>query len=160
MDTLGAPALAFVVAAFFSLLELVTSQFPQTFSFLRRSGSFYAYGVAYGTLALLATIGINKLSAANAIKLKELGYRILGSELLLSAISLKALLHIRLFNVTAWAETFPVGVETLLQLLALRRINIQHWNATQAFIATRASQYTDLESVRKSCAVCRVTSPK
>ena len=151
MDTFGAPAIAFAVVAFFSLLELVTSEFPQTISFLRRSWAFYAYGFAYGALAFIATIGINKLSAANAIKLEGLGLSSPWIRAFAIGISFKALLHIRLFTVTAGGQTFPVGVETLVQLFEpwlKRRINIQHWNATQAFIGTRTKKYNDLKQVQ------------
>jgi len=70
-------------------------------------------------------------------------------------VTLKAFLHIRLFNVTIGAESFPVGVETLVQLFEpwlQRTIELDHFNALRNYIAPLALRYTDLDLVKKQIA--------
>lgn len=49
------------------------------------------------------------------------------------------------------SEAFPDGVETFVQLFEpplTRRIIIDHFNALQEFISTRAANYSDLDKVQ------------
>jgi len=151
----GPSILAFFVAAFLSLLELVTSKYPQTSFLLWRSRAFYAYGFIYGLLALGATLGLGALSATGAIKLQGLGMSSPWVQAVAIGISFKALLHIRLFSVTTGSEAFPIGVETLVQLFEpslTRKILLDHFNALQGFIGPRADKYRDLVNVKKNIA--------
>ena len=152
MSSVGPSILAFCVAAFLSLLELVTSKYPQTFFLVRKSWAFFTYGVIYGLLALGATLGLNALSAAGAIKLEGLGMSSPWIRAIAIGVSFKALLHIRLFSVTAGSEAFPIGVETFVQLFEpplTRRILFDHFNALQRFIGPRAEKYADLDKVKE-----------
>jgi len=58
-------------------------------------------------------------------------------------LTIKALLHIRLFNVsTGPGSSFPVGVEMIVQLFEpwmLRRLVLDHWNKLQTFVKPRAA---------------------
>ena len=151
MNAAGPPVLAFCVATFLSLLELVTSKYQQTSFLLRKSVAFYLYGIIYGLLALGATLGLGALSAAGTFKLEGLGMSNVWMRAIAIGISFKALLHIRLFSVTTGSGAFPIGVETLVQFFEpplTRRILLDQFNAMQAFIDPRAKKYNVLAKVK------------
>ncbi len=112
---LGPPALAFVIATFLALLELVTSKYPQTFFLLRKSPAIYGYALIYGVMAFGVTLGIGALIKAGSIKLQGIGLANVWVQVAAIGISFKALLHIRLFSVGLGSESFPVGIETGLR---------------------------------------------
>ena len=149
---LGPPALAFVIATFLALLELVTSKYPQTFFLLRKSPAIYGYALIYGVMAFGVTLGIGALIKAGSIKLQGIGLANVWVQVAAIGISFKALLHIRLFSVGLGSESFPVGIETLVQLFEpwlLRMVELKEFYAVRSHIAPRAQKYQDLNEVKR-----------
>lgn len=136
-------------------LELITSKYPRTFSLLRRSWAFYVYALIYGVIALCVMLGLGALVKSETVKLEGLGLSSPWVQAVVVGVTFKAFLHIRLFSVSIGAESFPVGVETLVQLFEpwlLRTIELDHFNALRNYIAPRAQKYTDLALVKNQIA--------
>ena len=78
---------------------------------------------------------------------------------LLVGFSVKAVLHIRIFTVsTGPNQSFPVGLETLVQLFEpwmLTSLDLDHFSAQQAFIKPRAARQADLATA-KSAALANI----
>jgi len=145
---LGPPILAFAIATFLAFLELVTSKYPRTAFLLRKSSALYGYVLVYGLIAFGVTLGIGSLIKAEIIKLSGIGLSNPWAQAVAVGVSFKALLHIRLFSVSVGSETFPIGVETLVQLFEpylLRTIDLDCFNAMEAYIAPRAAARQNLE---------------
>ena len=155
MNQLGPASLSFALATSLAALELITSKYPRTFSLLRRSWAFYTYAVIYGVIAFCVMLGLGALVKAGMIKLEGLGLSSPWVQAIVVGVTFKAFLHIRLFSVSIGAESFPVGVETLVQLFEpwlLRTIELDHFNALRNYIAPRALKYPDLDLVKKQIA--------
>jgi hypothetical protein len=155
MNQLGPALLSFALATSLAALELITSKYPRTFSLLRRSWAFYTYAVIYGVIAFCVMLGLGALVKSGTIKLEGLGLSSSWVQAIVVGVTFKAFLHIRLFSVSIGAESFPVGVETLVQLFEpwlLRTIELDHFNALRNYIAPRALKYPDLDLVKKQIA--------
>jgi hypothetical protein len=155
MNQLGPALLSLALATSLAALELITSQYPRTFSLLRRSWAFYAYATIYGIIAFCVMLGLRALLKSGTVKLEGLGLSSPWVQAVAIGVAFKAFLHIRLFSVSIGAESFPVGVETLVQLFEpwlLRTIELDHFNALRNYIAPRAQKYTDLDLVKKQIA--------
>jgi hypothetical protein len=155
MNQLGPALLSLVLATSLAALELITSKYPRTLSLLRHSWAFYAYGIVYGIIAFCVMLGLRALVKSGTVKLEGLGLANPWVQALATGVTFKALLHIRLFSVSIGAESFPVGVETLVQLFEpwlLRTIELDHFNALRNYIAPRAQKYIDLDLVKKQIA--------
>ena len=155
MNQIGPALLSFALAASLAALELITSKYPRTFSLLRRCWAFYAYAIIYGVIAFCVMFGLGALVKSGTVKLEGLGLSSVWVQAVVIGVTLKAFLHIRLFNVTIGAESFPVGVETLVQLFEpwlQRTIELDHFNALRNYIAPLALRYTDLDLVKKQIA--------
>jgi hypothetical protein len=81
------------------------------------------------------------------------------SKAALIGLSVKALLHIRVFTVsTAPHQSFPVGLETFVQLFEpwmLTSIDLDHFVQQQDFIKPRATRQADLATT-KSAALANI----
>src|SRR3984957_20127325 len=152
MNQLGPALLSFALATSLAALELITSKYPRTFSLLRRSWAFYTYAVIYGVIAFCVMLGLGALVKSGTLKLEGLGLSSSWVQAIVVGVTFKAFLHIRLFSVSIGAESFPVGVETLVQLFEpwlLRTIELDHFNALRNYIAPRALNYPDLDMFKK-----------
>jgi hypothetical protein len=155
MNQLGPALLSLVLATSLAALELITSKYPRTLSLLRRSWAFYSYAIVYGIIAFCVMLSLQALVKTGTVKLEGLGLANPWVQALAIGVTFKALLHIRLFSVSIGAESFPVGVETLVQLFEpwlLRTIELDHFNALRNYIAPRAQKYIDLDLVKKQIA--------
>jgi hypothetical protein len=155
MNHLGPALLSSALATSLAALELITSKYPRTFSLLRRSWAFYAYAIIYGIIAFCVMLGLEVLVKSGTVKLEGLGLSSAWVQAVVVGVTFKAFLHIRLFSVSVGAESFPVGVETLVQLFEPwleRTIELDHFIALRNYIAPRALKYTDLGLVKKQIA--------
>ncbi|HEX2257845.1 MAG TPA: hypothetical protein VHG92_14320 [Afifellaceae bacterium] len=153
MEGYGPAALAFAVAALITALELVTTQYARSGRFVLRSVWFYVYAGMYGVAAVILfailpdlpeTVTFAGVSADNP-----------WVQAALVGITIKALLHIRIFSVsTGPGKTVPVGLETLVQVLGepsmLRGIELDHFNGLMSFIEPRGEKYTLDEARQKA----------
>jgi hypothetical protein len=143
--------LAFIVAAVLSGLELVTASYPRTYFLVFRSRSLWGYAIIYGVIAGCVTLGADYLVNSGKLKLEGL---ILGSKwfrAVVIGISIKSLLHINLFNITAGSTTVPVGIETLTKIFEpqlLRALVFDEFNAVRHYLASYCQKYTDLQAVK------------
>lgn len=146
----GQLALALFIAALVAALELITSKYPRTLSFVLKSRWFYIYVLIYGILggvafALLPLAG-DQIVTSSIIANPWIQAALVG-------FSIKAFLHIRIFTVsTGPGQSFPVGLVSFVQLFEpwiLRNIELDHYYEQRAFIAPRASKFETVEATRK-----------
>jgi hypothetical protein len=91
------------------------------------------------------------LIEARAITLEGFGVDNPWVQALVLGLSVKALLHIRLFSVTVGAQPLPIGVETIVQIFEpwlLKSVDIDEFNGVRTFLDEKARIYTDLNQVR------------
>jgi hypothetical protein len=151
MADMGPAGLAFLIAASIALIELITAVYPRTFFLLKKCGTFYAYFLIYGAIGCGIMLGLQSLIDAHLITLEGIGLDSPWVQAIVVGVTIKSLLHIRLFNVTAGSQSFPVGIETLMHLFEpwlLASIQLHHFNAGREFIEPRAKKHSTLGAVR------------
>ena len=145
--------LALAIASLIAWVELVTSKYPRTISlFWRTSRALLIYTIVYGGIAFGFMLGYDQLAKAKILQLQASPEATWLTAVMIG-LSVKALLHIRLFSVpsTGSAETFPVGTETIVQIFEpwlLRTILIDESNAVSAYLDPRADLYPDFDGVK------------
>ena len=147
MSVLAPAILAFVIAAFISVLELITAKYPRTYFLLRKNRKLYVYALIYGVIAFGIVLGLRALVTAGTVKLEGLGLSSPWVQAIAVGLTTKAFLHINLFNVTVGSQTMPVGLETLVQLFEptlLRAILLDEFNAVRSYVQPYVNQYSDL----------------
>ncbi len=148
LTSLAAAFVAFLIAATITGLELITSKYPRTYFLLYRCTALYAYIAIYGVIGLGTTLLLPYLP----VKIEGIDQSSAWINAILVGISIKAILHIRLFNVTTGAgNEFPVGLETILQLFEpwlLRTIDLDHFMGVRRYIGLRSARYVDSGVVR------------
>jgi hypothetical protein len=146
----GQFVLAGVIAVAVTALELITTKFPRTPAFVVRSVWFYVYIFAYGVIAagayaLLPLIGTRVDPATIGLSNPWIQAGVVG-------LSVKALLHIRVFNVsTGPGRDFPVGLETIVLLFEpwlIRSIELDVFSQLMGFVGPRASQCPTLSDAQ------------
>jgi len=151
MDHLGPAILSFAIGFGLALVELISSNYPRSFFVLGKSAALYIYSLIYGVISLVVMLGISALSAQGTIKLEGLGLSNLWIQAAAIGLTVRAFLHIRLVSVTVGSQSFPIGVETVVQIFEpwlLRTIQLDHFNALRAFIEARTQKYNDLADVK------------
>ena len=119
MAGLGPNLLAFTVAIAVTALELLTTKYPRTAAFVCHTVWFYVYIVIYGAIAAIALALLPVLGA----HIQSDGINLMNPWIAAAAvgISVKSLLHIRIFNVsTGPGKDLPVGLETIVLLFDTR----------------------------------------
>lgn len=150
MSVLGPPLLAAVIAFVVASLELITSSYPRTFVFIRRCWALYAYATLYAIIAFAVQLGWDAFQGS--VSATGSGLSNPWVRALVVGISVKAFMHIRLFTVTVGAQTFPVGIESVLQLvepLLLDNIRFEHLSGIDAFVDTYSAHFADLVQVKQ-----------
>lgn len=149
MPNLSAALFAGMLAFVITLIELATSKYPRTCHFLfKKSWKFYSYSIIYGAIAFVFMLW---LSDSGLIKLEGVGISNIWIQSILVGISTNALLHIRLFSVTAGSQSFPIGIETILQVFEpwlLTEIKLEEFNAVKEFIGNAETKYSNLDTVK------------
>ncbi len=144
--------LAFTVAAIVVWLELITANYPRTsFLLIRKSWAIYAYIIVYGLISGLAMLGLEWLTESQVIEIQSPSIAHHWVQALIIGISTKALLHIRLFSVNVGTQSFPIGVETVVQLFEpwlIRTIELDEFNAVRGFIERHRKQGISLDDVK------------
>jgi hypothetical protein len=151
MIQLGPPVLAFVIASFIAVLELITSKYPRTFFLLKNCSVLYIYGLIYGVIGFAVMLGLNYLVSHKAVTLEGFGLSNPWWQAVAVGLSVKAFLHLRIFSVGVGPQSFPIGTETIMQLFEpwlLRTTELYHFNAGRHFIASRALKYPVLDDVK------------
>ncbi|MDZ7264219.1 MAG: hypothetical protein ONB16_06510 [candidate division KSB1 bacterium] len=143
--------ISFVVGAAVSLLELITSKYPRTFFLLKKSTALYAYTLIYGILSFLVMLIVKSLIHAKIISLEGIGISNEWIQALVVGVTTKAILHIRLFNITFGRQSFPIGIETFVYLFEpwlLRTIDLDEFNGIRSYIAVYQKKYSDLTDIK------------
>lgn len=146
-----AALLSFFIGAFVTLIELITSRYPQTFFLLKKSRALYFYIFIYGTISFLVMLGIESLIDDKLIKLEGAGISSIWVQAVVVGLATKALLHIRIFTVTIDSKPFPMGVETLVYMFEpwlLRKIELDEFNAVREFVDSLKTSDMTLDSVK------------
>ena len=145
----GSASLAFAIATCIAWLELVTSKYPRTAALLNKSWKLYVYSMSYGTISFFVMLFLQPLVEAGALKF---GGPLVDNpwfQAVVVGISAKALLHIRLFNVTTGSQSFPVGVESVVHLYEpwlLENIDLDEWHAVRSFVRPRVATYDQAQA--------------
>jgi hypothetical protein len=153
MSAFGPAVLAALVAFIVASVELITTKYPRTFGFIRNSWCLYAYAALYAIIAFGVQIGWNALKGSASVSPN--GF-VLSNPWVLAiiiGISVKAFMHIRLFTVTSGANSFPVGVESLVQLFEpwlLDTLRLHYLLGINTFIGRHSAHFTDLAGVKKT----------
>ena len=143
-------ALAALIAVVVTGLELITTEYPRTSTFILRSKWFYAYVVIYGVIAggvyaifplLGDQLAIQGLGASSPwVKAAVIGF------------SIKAVLHIRVFTVSRGpGDQFPIGLETIVQAFEpwlLSGLELDHYFRERSFVRPRAAAFADVAAAR------------
>jgi len=153
LDSLGPPAIAFLVGGSFTGIDLLTSRYArQAFLLWKKSGSLYFYCLTYGVIAAGATALYPALAHEHALVVKGLGFEIPWVRALYIGVSAKALLHIRLATTnTESPRPLPIGVETLVQVFEprlLRNMDIRADHEIRLYLRARVEKYTNLRKVK------------
>jgi hypothetical protein len=135
-----------------SLSELLTTLYPRTaFLILRRSRALYLYAIVYGLIALFVALALERLTASRTIQLEGFGLSSPWVRAIAIGITVKAFLHLRLFNVSVGSQSVPVGLETLVQLFEpalLRTVLLDEFTTVRAHATARARGYPSLDAVK------------
>ena len=146
------PILTFLIASLITSLELITSKYPRTFFLLKKSWAIYSYAFIYGLIGSIVMLGLDQLINAGIIQVSGFGLSNPWIQSITVGLTIKAFLHINLFNVTVGSQSFPVGVESIVQIFEpwlLRTIELDNFNSVRNFINPRANKYSNLEDVKK-----------
>src|SRR5438093_8324382 len=142
--------LAFIIAAFFTGLELLTASYPRTYFLVFRSRALWIYVVIYGFIAAILTLGADQLVAAGKLKLEGFVVGAKWFRAVAIGIAVKSLLHINLFNFTTGSQSVPIGIETLTKIFEphlLRALIFDEFNAVRHYLGPYSVKYTDLNAV-------------
>jgi hypothetical protein len=156
MSTAGAAVLALCIATIVTALELATTKYPRTCFVLtpHKCLSFYLYSFLYGAIAMI-------IVGANLLHLEKYGLNNPWSQALAVGLTVKSLLHIRLFSIPksnvpqgnrGEREVVPIGLETIIFIIEpwlLRSIELDEFIAVQVFLAPWLKTYSDPDLVRE-----------
>lgn len=148
------PLLAFFIAYFFTILELITSKYRRTYSFIFFKPSLHIYGIIYGIFALVIVLVWDSLVKSGSLKISGLGLSNFWWKSILIGISTKGFLKIRLWNVNVGANPFPVGIDSLVQLFEpwlLEEIGLSEFQEVRQFLQSKIDRYQNvpLETLKK-----------
>ena len=152
MSALGPALLAALIAFVVAFLELITSKYPRTFEFVRSCWYIYSYALLYAIIAFGVQLGWDFLKGSASVSASGFGLSNPWIRALFIGISVKAFMHIRLFAVTVGANSFPVGVESLLQLAEpwlLDSLRLHYLLGVNSFIGRHSARYSDLAKVKE-----------
>jgi hypothetical protein len=147
------PALtAFIIAVIACSSELLSTKYPQTFTFLLdKSRTLYFYAALYGICAVLFFIALNSAGNNGTLRLSDWGLDSSWKIAFFSGLSIRAFLHIRLFSVIISSQPIPLGTETLAYIFEpslLRQIDIDEFDAIRSFIEPSVISHPDLAQVK------------
>src|SRR5436190_8278552 len=108
MSNLGPAFVALLLASVITVAELITSEYSDTFFIVRSSPSLYVYSLIYGVLAFITVL-------TGFPHIEVVGISNSWSEAIVVGLSIKAVLHIRIFSVKIGQGTdpLPFGTETI-----------------------------------------------
>lgn len=156
-------ALAFAIAASITWIELVTSKYPRTIRLFWKRWPLWLYAVIYGLISFAFTLAYEPLARSRVIRIEVAGsstavepatYDPSWPIAVMIGLSVRALLHIRLFSVATAGtkDTFPLGTETIVQVFEpwlLDTIALDDYNAVSAYVSRKADKHRNLDAVKK-----------
>jgi hypothetical protein len=151
MAQIGPPLLALFIGSLVASLELVTSSYPRTFSFLTRCWELWAYMLVYGLISFSVTFAFDFLVARSAVQIEGIGVSNPWLRAVAFGLSTKALLHIRLFSVGVGIRQTPIGTETVVQIFEpwlTERILLHEFNEIRRFLASWEQQIPNVPEAR------------
>jgi hypothetical protein len=152
MDFPSPAYLAFVVAVVFTWLDLVTSKYQHTFSFIGHCWALWVYVLFYGSVSFACMHGIDALKASKQVEFDSSLIKNPWILAIIVGISAKSFLHIRLLNINTASGSIPIGVETILfpiQAWVLPKIHYCEYECVRLFVRPRAASYKDREECKR-----------
>ena len=132
-------------------LELITTKYPRTSTFVFSSVWFFAYIIIYGVIAAVAYLLLPLVGAQ--VSMTGVGLSNPWVQAAAAGFSVKALLHIRIFNVsTGPGKDFPVGLETIVLLFEpwlLRSLELDVFGELMGFVTPRAARCASVDAARQ-----------
>ena len=132
-----------------TLIELITSIYPRTYHFLRNSTLYIClYSGLYGIFSVIMML----LVEYGYIKLEGIGVSNILIQSLLVGITIRALLHIRIFSYNTGSELVPIGTETILlpiESWLLKEIGIGEYNTVKEYTDKTETCYKDFDNVKR-----------
>jgi hypothetical protein len=136
--------LAFLVAFIFAMTELLSTKYPMTFYFLKKSPSLYGYAIAYGLFSVFFFYGLDSFGFYSCLITPIFGN--VWVQAAATGLITKALLHVSVFR----ADSVPIGLETLVYIFEpglLRQIALDEYDGRQKFIIRTQANFPDLDDV-------------
>jgi hypothetical protein len=150
-DNTVEPLLSATIAVVVTALELITTKYPRTSVFVFHSGWFYVYILIYGAIAAVAYLLLPLVGAP--VNMTGSGFANPWIQAAIAGFSVKALLHIRIFNVSTGPEKdFPVGLETIVLLFEpwlLRSVELDVFGELMGFVTPRAARCATVDAARQ-----------
>jgi hypothetical protein len=143
--------LSAIIAPVVTGLELITTKYPRTSIFALYSAWFYAYVIMYGVIAAAAYMLLPLVGAQ--VNMTGIWLANPWVQAVATGFSVKAVLHIRVFNVsTGPGKDFPVGLETIVLLFEpwlLRSVELDVFDRLKDFVEDRAARYATVADARQ-----------
>jgi len=136
--------LAFIVAYSVTLIERVTSHHPRTYQFILTSVSLHIYAIIYGLIGTFIFVSVSILQTEDLLTIKGLGLSNQFWLAFLIGLSTKGFLGIRLFTVNDGSSSFPVGLESLVQLFepwCIENLDLHEFNSIRSYIESKSEGF-------------------
>lgn len=146
-----AATLAFLVTYFFTILELITSKYPKTYTFILTKCQLHIYGTIYGIFSFIIFILLDELIQSQNLKIAGLSLSNIWVKAFLIGVSAKGLMKIRLWTINLDSTSFPVGMDSIVQLFEpwlLQEIELKEYNAVKRYLRNYTERWNDLDEVK------------
>jgi len=149
-----AALLALLISSVMSAIQLVTSQYPNTWFLFtpRKSKAFYAYCILlWGGVGFVTSLLLNTLIANDVVTIKGLNLQSPWVRAVIVGLSAKAFAQLSFYDLTVGTRTVPLGPGLIVQPVQpwlLKQIGQDEGSDLRNFVTDRAAKYPDLQNVR------------
>ncbi|MEO0804413.1 MAG: hypothetical protein AAFY57_19395 [Cyanobacteria bacterium J06642_2] len=145
--------LAFVFAYLVTLFELITVEYPRTYSLVVKRWPIHAYAGWYGVLGAILFVIFDRLSAANLVSVSGMQLAPLWVRAIVIGIISKGIMGIKFVTFAQKNGSFPFGLETIANIFApflAAEIADLEFNDLRSLVDAKLSQkQLSLEDIRE-----------
>lgn len=152
----GPPVLALIVGSVIAALDLVSTKYPRTRSFLASSRSLIYYSLLYGIISVVVMLALDAYVTAQVVSLPGVDLDNPWLTAISVGLAVKAFLTINIYTVRTGPgeeDKMPIGLSTITKLiegLFLFDIDVHESNAVRKHVQTRLGTYNALADVKKT----------